>query len=109
MSGLHDILRAEQEAAEGRRNAIPIAELAPGAPVAIETIVDKDAGAEPGEKTTATVDETLGRTTSKDVDRGMGKPASGMTSKELHHNGHPKREKSPQIHYAGKKPPEVQV
>ncbi|GLB37027.1 hypothetical protein LshimejAT787_0400780 [Lyophyllum shimeji] len=87
MSGLHDVLAAERETAEGRKQG-PVEEnkLAPGLPIR-DTLIDKDAEAQPGEKI-------------------VHKAADTIT--EERHNGHQQyRKKSPKIHYNQKKPPEV--
>ncbi len=45
------------------------------------------------ESTKTTASDTLGGSTSADVHAGLGKPAQGMSSKELRHDGLPKRER----------------
>ncbi|KAI0073658.1 hypothetical protein K474DRAFT_1649276 [Panus rudis PR-1116 ss-1] len=53
------------------------------------TVIDNDPYATP-----TTAGDTLTGATSKDVHAGIGKPASGMTSAEMHHDGHQHRKRN---------------
>ena len=53
------------------------------------TVVDNDPYAEP-----ISAGDTLTGATSQDVYRGLGRPAEGMTSAELHHDGRQHRKRS---------------
>lgn len=55
------------------------------APVTLDTVVDKDASAQTPRSSAP--HDTLPGATSKDLHGGIGVPASGMTSSEMHHNG----------------------
>ncbi|KAI0371225.1 hypothetical protein BV20DRAFT_1051646 [Pilatotrama ljubarskyi] len=52
------------------------------------TVVDKDPYATP-----TSVGDTITGATSKDVHDGLGHPGSGMSSAEMHHDGHPHRKR----------------
>ncbi len=56
-------------------------------PVTLDTVVDRDATGESGPT------QELPGVTSKDVRQSTGKPGSGMSSKELRHDGQPGRKK----------------
>ncbi|KAF9267088.1 hypothetical protein L218DRAFT_955561 [Marasmius fiardii PR-910] len=58
----------------------------PRAPVTRDTVVDKDASLSSGPMQTSASD-TLGGATSEDVYQSIGQPGSGMSSKEVHHDG----------------------
>ena len=55
------------------------------------TVIDRDPFAEP-----VTAGDTLTGATSKDVHRGIGVPAGGLTSKEVHHDGAAQRKRGMQ-------------
>ena len=60
----------------------------PPGPVTFDQVVDEDVSAPP-----PSAEETLVGPTSQDVHQGMGVPVYGMSSKEIRHNGLPKRKK----------------
>lgn len=61
----------------------------------LDTLVDKDASRTSTGPLTDAAD-TLGGANSADVYSGLGKPGSGMSSKELHHDGQPGRKREGQ-------------
>lgn len=58
----------------------------------LDTYVDRDASATKSEQ--ASAESTLGGATSGNVHSGLGLPASGMSSKERHHDGQPGRKRN---------------
>lgn len=58
-----------------------------------DVIIDTDAGSAPSEEDTSEFRGPELSTTSKDVHQGFGHPGSGMSSKEVRHDGKPHREK----------------
>ncbi|KAF8895360.1 hypothetical protein BD779DRAFT_1668646 [Infundibulicybe gibba] len=64
--------------------------------VTLDTVTDSDASKTHTESPMTGAGETLGGATSADVHDGIGKPGSGMSSKELHHNGQPGRKRDAQ-------------
>ncbi|KAF9075180.1 hypothetical protein BDP27DRAFT_36864 [Rhodocollybia butyracea] len=66
------------------------------APVTLDTVVDKDASlpnTEHSSELHTSAAQTLNGASSADVDNSLGKPGSGMTSKELRHDGQAGRKK----------------
>ncbi|ESK81995.1 hypothetical protein Moror_8429 [Moniliophthora roreri MCA 2997] len=63
------------------------------APVKLDTVVDKDAS---GPTLQTSASDMPNGATSADVYQSAGKPGSGMTSKELHNNGHAHRKEEGQ-------------
>ncbi|KAF5385894.1 hypothetical protein D9615_002589 [Tricholomella constricta] len=101
--GLHDIRAAEKEVAaasnQGIHDGRPEGEPTHAARVTLDTYIDEDATGGPDMSHTSAAD-TLTGATSADVDRGIGHPISGMSSKERHHDGRPGRKRETQIHTA---------
>ncbi|KAJ6467579.1 hypothetical protein C8R47DRAFT_1000069 [Mycena vitilis] len=93
MSGNQNYKSATDIVDQGIRYGRPVGEQPGPSPVTLNTVVIEDASAGPDEATGPT-NEFPGAT-SKDVAASTGQPGSGMSSKELHHNGQPgrKREK----------------
>ncbi|KAE9409602.1 hypothetical protein BT96DRAFT_848243 [Gymnopus androsaceus JB14] len=98
MSGLnqpnyaHTVERTNQGIVDGRAEGQPLE----SSPVKLDTFVDKDASLPNAEQSSAshtTAAQTLNGATSAEVHDSLGKPGSGMSSKELHHNGMPGRKK----------------
>ncbi|KAJ7828377.1 hypothetical protein B0H14DRAFT_2356536 [Mycena olivaceomarginata] len=93
MSGIQNYKNATDITDQGIVDGRPAGQPAQAAPVTLDTYVDKNAASE-NEQTDAGYNQLPGAT-SKDVAESMGQPGSGMSSKELRHNGQPgrKREK----------------
>ncbi|KAK1232881.1 hypothetical protein PQX77_003994 [Marasmius sp. AFHP31] len=76
--------RTNQGIVDGR----PKGQNPPRAPIQRDTVVDKDASLESSDAMRPRAADILGGTTSADVHNNtMGKPGSGQTSSELHHDG----------------------
>jgi len=63
-----------------------------GSPVLLDTVVDQDASAD-NESDYPTAQSTIPGATSRDVYKGLGVPAQGMSSKEQRHDGQPGRKR----------------
>ncbi|KAL0571543.1 hypothetical protein V5O48_010419 [Marasmius crinis-equi] len=92
MSGLSNTqefnrVTAADRTNQGIRDGLPEGQNPPRAPVQLDTVVDKDASA-PSSTTGIPASSTLNGATSQDVhNHTLGKPGSGQTSNELHHDG----------------------
>lgn len=63
------------------------------ASVTLDTVVDPDASADDPALRHPPASSTVTGVTSKEVHRGLGVPAQGMSSKEAHHDGQPGRKR----------------
>ncbi|KAG5641943.1 hypothetical protein DXG03_003932 [Asterophora parasitica] len=106
--GLHEMRNAEREIAassnQGIHDGRPEGSGTTGEPghearVTMDTYVDEDATGGPDMSHTS-AEDTMTGATSKDVDRGVGHPIYGMSSKEMHHDGRPGRKREKQLHTA---------
>ncbi|KAJ7180101.1 hypothetical protein C8R43DRAFT_871273 [Mycena crocata] len=84
---------ATQVSDQGIADGKPVGQEPQAAGVTIDTFIDRDASGQ-NSRTDGPFDELPGAT-SKDVSESAGKPGTGMSSKELRHNGQQgrKREK----------------
>ncbi|KAJ7716857.1 hypothetical protein B0H16DRAFT_1612699 [Mycena metata] len=97
MSGIQNYKNATDIIDQGIIDGRPAGQQPQRASVTLDTVVDKDAEATQNDlagQTNGPYDQLPGAT-SKDVSASSGQPGTGMSSKELHHNGQPgrKREK----------------
>ncbi|PBK68233.1 hypothetical protein ARMSODRAFT_1085535 [Armillaria solidipes] len=86
MSGAQNYT-ATQDSNQGIVDSRPAGRQPSPQPVILDTVVDRDATGESGPT------QELPGVTSKDVHQSTGKPGSGMSSKELRHDGQPGRKK----------------
>ncbi|KAJ3763841.1 hypothetical protein EV360DRAFT_77922 [Lentinula raphanica] len=98
MSGLNqpNFARTVEQTNQGIVDGRPEGQEPERAPVTLDTVVDKDASLDDAQHSSAahtSASQTLHGATSADVDESIGKPGSGMSSKELHHDGMPGRKK----------------
>ncbi|KIK57705.1 hypothetical protein GYMLUDRAFT_228745 [Collybiopsis luxurians FD-317 M1] len=98
MSGLNqqNYARTVEQTNQGIIDGRPEGQQPPRAPVTFDTVVDKDASLSNPQQSSAShtsASATLNGATSLEVDDSLGKPGSGMTSKELRHDGMPGRKK----------------
>ncbi|KAG7085547.1 hypothetical protein E1B28_003104 [Marasmius oreades] len=100
MSGLsnkQEFTRTIERTNQGIVDGRPEGQNPPRAPVTRDTVVDKDASlSESSGPMYTSASDTLGGATSADVTQSMGYPGSGMSSKELHHDGKPGRKRDGQ-------------
>ncbi|KAF8169012.1 hypothetical protein K438DRAFT_1615627 [Mycena galopus ATCC 62051] len=97
MSGIQNYKNATDITDQGIVDGRPAGQQPQPSPVTVGTYADKNASAENENQATdaGTGYDQLPGATSKDVVESAGQPGSGMSSKELRHNGQPgrKREK----------------
>ncbi|KAJ3993914.1 hypothetical protein F5050DRAFT_1576699 [Lentinula boryana] len=98
MSGLNqpNFARTVEQTNQGIVDGRPEGREPERASVTLDTVVDKDASlpnAQHSSDAHTSASQTLNGATSADVYDSIGKPGSGMSSKELHHNGMPGRKK----------------
>ncbi|KAJ7129658.1 hypothetical protein C8R44DRAFT_84466 [Mycena epipterygia] len=93
MSGIQNYKNATDITDQGIVDGRAVGQQPASAPVTVDTYIDQDASQENGQS--GPPYDRLPGATSRDVSESTGQPGTGMSSKELRHDGQPgrKREK----------------
>ncbi|KAJ7907194.1 hypothetical protein B0H13DRAFT_2019255 [Mycena leptocephala] len=92
MSGLQNYKNATDITDQGIVDGRPAGQQPQAAPVTVDTVVDRDATTNQPTDLGTGYDQLPGAT-SKDVYASTGQPGTGMSSKELRHDGQPGRKR----------------